>query len=443
MPPAPRLLIIDDEPQLRNMLRRVFAGEGYEVTTAETAAQGLAAMKKQPFPVVLCDVRLPDANGVELTRALRSISPATEVVVMTAFGSIPDAVQAMRNGAFQYLVKGDDNVKLIPTVSAALQQAEAVGAESVGKTNDPFAAVIGRTPAIQQAMDLARKVAPTDATVLLTGASGTGKEVFAQAIHQASARAAKPLLAVNCSALSAELMESELFGHVAGAFTGAGKDKPGLVEAAKGGTLFLDEIGEMPPAMQAKLLRVMEAGDYLRVGDTKPRKADVRFLAATHRNLLADARAGHFRQDLYYRLSSFVLRIPALAERRTDIPLLAEAFLNRASGKLHKPITGIDRSAMDLLMAYDWPGQVRELRNVIDRACILCDAPMLDAASLPLELQHAATTAAPRSAYDLEQVEREHIRRVLDHTGGNKTLTATLLGIGLTTLYAKLKKWEL
>ena len=441
MPASPRLLIIDDEPQLRNMLRRVFVGEGYDVTTAETGAQGLAAMKKQPFPVVLCDVRLPDANGVELTRALKSTSPGSEVVVMTAFGSISDAVQAMRNGAFQYLVKGDDNAKLVPTVSAALQQAEATGVEEPEAPSDPFFAIIGRTPAIQQAVDLARKVAPTDTTVLLTGASGTGKEVFANAVHAASARAALPLLAVNCSALSAELMESELFGYMAGAFTGAAKDKPGLVEAAKGGTLFLDEIGEMPPDLQAKLLRVLETGDYLRVGDTKPRKADVRFIAATHRDLLADARTGRFRQDLYYRLTTFVVRIPALVERRADIPLLADTFLKRAASKLGKPITGIDGPVLDLLMAYHWPGQVRELRNVMDRACILCDGPLLDAASLPLELQGAALSASPASVYDLEQVEREHIRRVLGHTGGNKTLTATLLGIGLTTLYAKLRKW--
>ncbi|MEO8733402.1 MAG: sigma-54 dependent transcriptional regulator [Flavobacteriales bacterium] len=442
MTAAPRLLIIDDEPQFRNMLRRVFEGEGYAVTTAETGALGLLRMKEAAFPVVLCDVKLPDANGVELTSAIRSISPAAEVVVMTAFGSIPDAVQAMRNGAFQYLVKGDDNAKLLPTVSAAFEQANSKDGVPQEASSDLFAGVIGRSPAIQQIIALARKVAPTEATVLLTGATGSGKEVFANAIHAASARAGKVMLAVNCSALSGELLESELFGHVAGAFTGAGKDKKGLIEAAKGGTLFLDEIGEMPQALQAKLLRVLETGDYLRVGDTVPRKADVRVIAATHRDLSEEIAAGRFRQDLYYRLAAFSIRIPDLAERRADIPLLAQHFIERTSARLRKSIVGMDEGVQQLLTAYAWPGQVRELRNSMERACILCDGPLLDVASLPLEL-HGRQVHDPDAIYELEHVEREHIRRVLDNTGGNKTLAATLLGIGLTTLYAKLKRWEL
>ncbi|MCC6838783.1 MAG: sigma-54-dependent Fis family transcriptional regulator [Flavobacteriales bacterium] len=441
MPAAPRLLIIDDEPQLRNMLRRVFEGEGYHVATAETGAAGLKLMKDGSFPVVLCDVRLPDAHGVELTRALKALQPASQVVVMTAFGSIPDAVQAMRNGAFQYLVKGDDNAKLIPTVSAALQQVDMDIPTGKGAASDPFAGIIGRSAAIKHAIGLARKVAPTGATVLLTGATGTGKEVFAQAVHAASTRSKLPLLAVNCGALSKELLESELFGHVAGAFTGALKDKKGLIEAARGGTLFLDEVGEMPLELQAKLLRVLETGDYLRVGDTVPRKADVRFLAATHRNIAPPEGSTRFREDLYYRLAAFVIRIPDLAERPGDILLLAEHFLSLAATRYSKTIQGIGEQAAALLNAYNWPGQVRELRNVIERACILCDGPVLDPAALPLELQGAAGQPANSSPYDLEQVEREHIRRVLAHTAGNKTLAATLLGIGLTTLYAKLKKW--
>ncbi len=438
-----RLLIIDDEPQLRNMLRRVFEGEGCTVATAETGAAGVALLKQETWPVVLCDVRLPDANGVELTRAIKALRPRCEVIVMTAFGSIGDAVQAMRNGAFQYLVKGDDNHKLVPTVSAAMEQYAAHNAPEGTPTDDPFAAIIGRSPAIRAAVELARKVAPTTATVLLTGASGTGKEVFANAIHAASARKGKALLAINCSALGADLLESELFGHVGGAFTGAMRDKAGLVEAAKGGTLLLDEIGEMPPTLQAKLLRLLETGDYLRVGDTVPRKADVRFLAATHRDLLADSATGRFRQDLYYRLAAFVLRIPALAERRSDIPLLAEHFLRRSAQRLNKPISGMDQGVQERLAAYPWPGQVRELRNVIERACILSEGPLIDEAALPLELQQAAPAGTSTAVYDLEQMERGHILRVLEHTGGNKTLTAALLGIGLTTLYAKLKKWGL
>ncbi len=436
------VLIIDDEPQLRNMLQRLFTGEGYTVTTAENGAQAMVKLKAHRFQAVLCDVKLPDANGVELTGAIKTQQPDAEVIVFTAFGTIGDAVKAVQNGAFQYLVKGDDNDKLIPTVSRAVEKARAQQQIEQPKQGDPFAMVTGRTAAIQQVIELARKVAPTEATVLLTGATGTGKEVFANAIHAASARSGKPMLAVNCSAFGNELLESELFGHVAGSFTGATKDKKGLIEAAKGGTLFLDEVGELSPAMQAKLLRVLETGDFLRVGDTVPQRSDVRIIAATHRDLLRESSEGRFRQDLYYRLAAFTLRLPALAERKADVPLLAQVFIARFAAKLKKAITGMDESVKERLLAYTWPGHVRELRNMMERACILCDGPLLDAASLPLELQGDQEQKLG-AVYDLEQVEREHIRRVLAHTGGNKTLAAELLGIGLTTLYAKVKRYGL
>lgn len=441
---AAAILIIDDEPQLRNMLQRLFEGEGYAVTTADSGAQALQRAKARSFPVVLCDVRLPDANGVELTLALKARMPDTEVIVFTAFGNIPDAVQAMRNGAYQYLVKGDDNSKLIPTVAQALerswQRTESQG--PAASSADPFVAITGRSAPIQQAVSLAAKVAPLDTTVLLLGATGTGKEVFAQAVHMASPRHGKPFIAVNCGALSRELLESELFGHVAGAFTGAQKDKKGLIDAAKGGTLFLDEIGEMPADLQAKLLRVLETGDFMRVGDTVPHKADVRLIAATHRDLSQRIAEGVFRQDLYYRISAFTIRLPGLAERKADIPLLAQAFIERFAAAFKKPIVGMDTAVKERLLAHGWPGHVRELRNVIERACILCDGPLLDLASLPLELQGEPERKLG-SIYELERIEQEHIRRVLVHTGGNKTLAAELLGIGLTTLYAKVKKYGL
>lgn len=437
---APHLLIIDDEPQLRNMLQRLFVGEGYVVATAESGAQAMQRLKAQRFQVVLCDVKLPDANGVELTLAIKSQQPDAEVIVFTAFGTISDAVKSVQNGAFHYLVKGDDNDKLIPTISRAVGKSREQQQVEGPKPVDPFALVTGRTAAIQQVIELARKVAPTEATVLLTGATGTGKEVFANAIHTASARAARTMLAVNCSAFGNELLESELFGHVAGSFTGATKDKKGLIEAAKGGTLFLDEVGELSAAMQAKLLRVLETGDYLRVGDTVPQRSDVRIIAATHRDLLHESGEGRFRQDLYYRLAAFTLRLPSLAERKTDVPLLAQVFIARFAAKLKKTITGMDENVKERLLAHTWPGHVRELRNVIERACILCDGPLLDAASLPLELQ-GEPEQKTGATYELEQVEREHIRRVLAHTGGNKTLAAELLGIGLTTLYAKVKRY--
>lgn len=435
------LLIIDDEPQLRNMLERLFVGEGYHVSTAENGAQALQRLKAQRFQAVLCDVRLPDANGVELTAAIKAICPGVEVIVLTAFGTIHDAVKAVQNGAFQYLVKGDDNDKLIPTVARAVEKSDLRPLADDVVKDDPFATIVGRSAALQQTVELARKVAGTDATVLLTGATGTGKEVFAQAIHSVGRRAGRPMLAVNCGAFSNELLDSEFFGHVAGAFTGATRDKKGLIEAARGGTLFLDEVGELPGAMQAKLLRVLETGDYLRVGDIVPRKADVRIIAATHRDLKAAITNGGFREDLYYRLAAFTLRIPTLAERKADIPMLAQHFIDRFARRMDRPITGMDDAVRGLLMAHTWPGHVRELRNVIERACILCEGSTLDAASLPLELQGGVTALRTDPVYELELVEREHIRRVLHHAGGNKTLAAELLGIGLTTLYAKLKKW--
>ena len=440
--PMPGVLIVDDEEQLRKLLARTIHLEGYEVSEAGTGAQALQRLRTKRFEVVLCDVKLPDASGVELTKAIKSQQPDTEVIIFTAFGNIGDAVKAMQNGAFQYLVKGDDNDKLIPTVSKASEKALAQRQVEKPVNADPFGMITGRTPAIKQAVGLARKVAPTDTTVLLTGATGTGKEVFANAIHAASTRVGKPMLAVNCSAFSNELLDSELFGHVAGAFTGAAKDKKGLIEAARGGTLFLDEVGELSPAMQAKLLRVLETGDFLRVGDTVPHQADARIIAATHRDLQRESAEGRFRQDLYYRLAAFTLRIPALVERKADIPLLAQVFIARFAGRLKKPITGMDDSVKERLLAHTWPGHVRELRNVIERACILCDGPMLDLASLPLELQ-GEPEQKMGAIYELEQVEREHIRRVLTHTGGNKTLAAELLGIGLTTLYAKVKRFDL
>lgn len=422
------------------MLARLFAAEGYTVATAENGSQAIARLKAQSYDAVLCDVRLPDANGVELTRAIKAQRPDAEVIVLTAFGTIHDAVQAMRNGAFQYLVKGDDNAKLLPTVAQAVEKARLQRAAARPARARTFEAISGRSAAIQQAIALAKKVAPTDASVLLLGATGTGKEVFANAIHAASARADRPFVAVNSATIGGELLESELFGHIAGAFTGAVKDKRGLIDAAKGGTLFLDEIGELSPALQAKLLRVLETGDYLRVGDTKPLKADVRWITATHRDLKKEADRGHFRQDLYYRLSGFTISLPGLTERKADIPVLAEEFLAHYAKRLNKPITGMDEAVRERLVAYAWPGHVRELRNTIERACILCEGPMLDLASLPLELQ-GPPAQKPGAIYELEQVEREHIRRVLAQTGGNKTLAAELLGIGLTTLYAKVKRW--
>ncbi len=443
------LLLLDDEERLRSLTARILRLEGYTVTEAATARDGLRRLEQGDFQVVLCDVKLPDGNGVELTAEIKKRWPDTEVILLTAYGNIPDGVQAMKNGAFDYLTKGDDQERILPLVSRAvekvrLQQRVRQLEKQVGRQYT-FDDILGQSPALLRAIELARKVAPTDTPVLLTGETGTGKEVFAQAIHQAGARRNKPFLALNCSAFGHDILESELFGHRAGAFTGAVKDKRGLLEEAHGGTLFLDEIGEMPHDLQAKLLRVLETGEFIPVGDTKPRRADVRLLSATNRDLKAETETGHFRADLFYRLAVFHIQLPPLRERRQDIGPLARHFTAFFAGKMNKRINGFSPECLQRLEKHAWKGNIRELRNVIERAVILSDGPKLDVADLPLELQlgDAPPNAAGSqlSAFSLAAAERLQIQKVLLHTGGNKTETARLLDIGLTTLYRKMEEY--
>lgn len=334
------ILIIDDETQLRQMLTRLLLAEDYSVIQAENVKIGLKELEKNQPLLVLCDVKLPDGNGVEITKNIKLKYPDTEVILLTAYGTIHDGVQAIKNGAFNYLVKGDDNNKILPLVSKAIEKAKLqfkikeLQTKLAGGLT--FENIIGNSDEIQKVIHLAQKVAPTNASVLLTGETGTGKEIFAQAIHNASQRAGQPYIALNTSAFSREILESELFGHKAGAFTGALRDKKGLLEEADKGTLFLDEIGEMSPNLQAKLLRVLESGEFLKVGETKAQKVDVRIIAATNRNLQEEAETGHFRLDLYYRLAAFQIQLPSLNERRKDIPVLAQYFLAVFSNKLNK-----------------------------------------------------------------------------------------------------------
>lgn len=440
------ILLIDDENSLRELLARLIRLEGFDVVQAASLAAGRQALAKNRPDIVLCDVKLPDGNGVDFVSELKAAHPDIEIALLTAYGNIPDGVQAMRTGAFDYLVKGDDNNKIIPLLHRMLDkirlQRKVVQLEKqLGKPLD-FEQVTGRAPAFQQVVALAQKVAPTDTTVLLRGETGTGKEVFAQAIHRSSARKNRPFVALNCSAFSHDLLESELFGHRAGAFTGALKDKPGLLDEAQGGTLFLDEIGEMPLDLQAKLLRVLESGEFLPVGETRVRRADIRLLSATNRDLKQDAENGRFRADLYYRLAVFQIYLPPLRERRQDIGLLASHFTAWFSGKMAKKIRGLSPETLHCLDAYDWPGNIRELKNVIERAVILAAGEWIEPADLPVELQampsHGEQTR-PLSAFSLEAAECLHIQKVLLHTGGNKTEAARLLGIGLTTLYRKIE----
>lgn len=439
-----KILIIDDEQQLRELLARIVSLEGYEVIQAADCATGLQAAAQHRPEVVLCDVRLPDGNGVEMIERLHQAVPETEVILLTAYGNIPDGVQAIRNGAFDYITKGNDNHKILPLIARACEKAKRQRLinrpDQQSKADFGFEAIIGSSPAMQEAVRLARKVAATDASVLLVGETGTGKDVFARAIHGASQRSRSNFVALNCAAFSKELLESELFGHKAGAFTGAAKDKKGLLDEADGGTLFLDEIGEMPVEMQAKLLRVLENGEFIRVGETKVTKTHIRVIAATNRDLQAAIREGRFREDLFYRLSVFCIPLPSLSSRPGDIAEYVRYFVQSFGQRMGRPDVAIEPDYMCLMERYAWPGNVRELRNVVERSMILAEGSRLRAEDLPAELRTTAaeTSDAPLA---LEEVEKEHIHKILQYTHGNKSEAARLLGIGIATLYRKIDEF--
>lgn len=440
------ILIIDDEVKLSALLARILKLEGYLVFEAATAKSGLRVVEREDIRVVLSDVKLPDANGVELVSRIKLLKPYVEVINLTAFGSISDGVLAIKNGAFDYLTKGDDNEKIIPLVSKANDKANLQYRLSELQhqlsAEHGFPIVLGYSPAILEAIELAKKVAKTDATVLLLGETGTGKEIFAEAIHYESLRKDKPFVAVNCSAFSKELLESELFGHKAGAFTGAAnKDKKGLFEEANGGTIFLDELGEMSLDLQAKLLRVLENGTFMKVGETKTTKADVRLIAATNRNLQKEAEENHFRLDLYYRLSGFSIVLPPLRERTGDIEMLANHFIRVYAAKVKKKVPDVDERFIKLLNQHSWNGNIRELKNVIERVIILMDEPVLTPKLLPYEFHNGGYYDL--IALDLDSVEKHHIRRILKYAKGNKSEAARILGIGLATLYRKIEEYQI
>ena len=440
------VLIIDDEETLRHLLARIVELEGYSVHQAANAKAAFRILEKESIQVVISDVKLPDANGVELTSKIKSEYPHIEVIVLTAFGTIDDGVQAIKNGAFDYLTKGDHSEKIIPLLAKASEKAAfqqkitTLENKLTGKFS--FDNVLGKSKNILQAVALGRKVALTDTTVLLTGQTGTGKEIFAQAIHFESPRKRNPFVAVNCSALGKDILESELFGHKAGAFTGAHRDTKGLFEEAHEGTIFLDEIGEMSVDLQAKLLRVLETGTFIKVGESKETKVNVRLIAATNRDLQADINRGHFREDLFYRLSAFQIQLPALSERKEDIPALAEFFISVFAAKVNRKINGMTPAFLEALMIHSWRGNVRELKNIIERSVILSDSNELTMDTLPFDFNHHPHSPA-ESDFSLESIEKEHIQKVLAYTQGNKTQAARLLGIGLTTLYQKIKDYNI
>lgn len=438
-----QILVIDDEDPIRNLLARMIELEGYKVWKASDCQSALKLLKVQPFDVVLCDVFLPDGNGVDFIREIKKHRPEAEVILLTAHGNIPDGVQAIKNGAFDYITKGDDNRKIIPTISRAVDEVEKKKGKIAPPVSYSFESIIGSSNGLKQAVALARKVADTDVPVLLTGETGTGKEVFSHAIHYASPRSQYPIMAINCSAFSKDLLESELFGYKAGAFTGAMKDKPGLFEVANHGTVFLDEIGEMAFDLQARLLRVLETGEYIKVGDTKPTKVDVRIISATNRDLKKEIENGHFREDLYFRLSVFQIHLPPLRERKEDIEMLAETFLKRFAAKLKKEIKGMTSEVVDILKGAEWRGNIRELKNVMERSAIVCDEEVT-VQDLPIDLQCAGMDEEQgKEEFELAVIEQKHITKVLQYTRGNKTEAARLLKIGLATLYRKIEAYHI
>jgi DNA-binding NtrC family response regulator len=446
--PAIRLLVVDDDTNILEMMQERFDRMGVKIATAGTGAAALALAAGRRFDVALLDVNLPDINGLQLLAKLKEQNPEMEVIMLTAHGSIETAIQAMKSGAYDFLTKPfhfnelDIHVqKAYEKVSLARRERQWV--EHIG-FESPRYRMVGSSAPHLRVMQLIEKVAPTDATVLIRGASGTGKELVARALHYNSPRRTRPLVTVNCAALQETLLESELFGHEKGAFTGAVQTKPGLIEIAEGGTLFIDEIAEMAPGLQAKLLRVLENGHYRRVGSTHEALADVRIIAATNKNLEDERKGGRFREDLYYRLNVVTIPLPTLVERRQDIPDLVRHFLvTRQIGPTPYKITP---EAMETLVNYDWPGNIRELANVLERAQILAEEQTITIDDLPENLidhrphNTAAKTGDPRQ---LREIERLHVMDILRQEKGNKVHAAKVLGISRRALYRLIKKYHL
>lgn len=446
------ILIIDDEAKIRSLLSRIISLEGFEVFEASNLKSGLKKLETTEIDIVICDVKLPDGNGVEFSKIIKDKFSTVEIILLTAFGNIPDGVLAIKNGAFDYITKGDDNTRILPLIYKAAEKValnkRVLHLEKQLNRKQSFDSIIGKSSAITTVVDSARKVATTDATVLLTGETGTGKEVFAQAIHHASKRNKNNFIAINCSAFGKDLLENELFGHKAGAFTGALKESKGIFEEANQGTVFLDEIGEMPLDLQAKLLRVLESGEFLKVGDSKPIKTDVRIIAATNRDLETEIEKGNFREDLYYRINIFQIKLPSLRERVADIELLVNFFLKSFSLKTGKNIISMSPDYLTALKNHPWKGNIRELRNVIERSVILTDSSELGIESLPLDIsvfnnEKDSAQTKIMSAFSMASAEKMQIQKVLNHTKGNKAEAARLLEIGIATLYRKVEEYKI
>jgi two-component system response regulator PilR (NtrC family) len=455
-----RILVVDDERSMRELLGIVLRREGYDVLLAENGTQAVSLLQRQVFDLLISDIKMPDMNGVEVLRAAKQADQDILGIMITAFASTDTAVEALRMGAYDYISKPFNVEELKIVVRNALERRqlrqENVLLKRALRTSHQFANIIGASEPMVAVFKLIETIAPTNSTILVTGESGTGKELVARAIHVNSLRREHPFVAVNCGALTETLLESELFGHMRGSFTGAATNKKGLIEVGEHGTVFLDEIGEMSPMMQVKLLRVLQERRFRRVGGTEELPVDIRIIAATNRDLSKMVAEGRFREDLFYRINVIPVHLPPLRERREDIPLLAEHFLGKFRDQMGKPLSGISGEAMAVLQRYDWPGNIRELENVLERAVALERTPSILLDSLPPQLRgHVqagaasgaqGTTALPDSGFDLEEhvqtIERDHILQALKKAGGVQVKAAEMLGMTFRQFRYKLKKYN-
>ncbi|GAB4334289.1 MAG: sigma-54 dependent transcriptional regulator [Calditrichia bacterium] len=444
-----KILIVDDEPAIREPLSLILSEEGYDTDTAGTGKEALEKAAGTEYDLLISDLKMPQMGGLELIEKLKEISPKTSTMIITAFATLESAIQALRLGAYDYMLKPLDFDEVIMRVNRLMEHRdlqrtnEFLRREVESKFN--FSNMIGESPEMQHVFKLIQKVAHTKGNVLITGKSGTGKDLVARAIHYNSQRKNKPFVAINCGAIVDNLMESELFGHRKGSFTGAMRDKDGYFKVADGGTLFLDEVGEIPLHLQVKLLRAIENSEIIPVGDTQAIKVDVRIIAATNRDLEKEVEAGNFREDLYYRLNVIEIKLPALTERKEDIPLLVNHFLDKYNRELNQHVKGVDDETMRILLNYEWKGGIRELENVIERALILCEGDVITKDDLPPMLMKMDTPSErpTRLKEAVAAFERHHISEILRATQGDKEQAAKVLGISLSSLYRKIDELEL
>jgi DNA-binding NtrC family response regulator len=441
---AIRVLVADDEKNLRELIVRELGRRGHATAAAEDGVAALARLRAEAFDVVILDMKMPGKEGIDVLRELQEFPEHPQVIVMTGFQEVATAVEAMKLGAYDYLTKPTKIEELDVLVRKAAEKGQLLRENTALRAHapgaEPYAGILTTSPRMQEVLRIIERVAPTDSSVLILGESGTGKELVARAIHERSTRATRPFVPIHCGALPREVLESELFGHEKGAFTGAVGAKPGLMELADGGTLFLDEIGEMETESQVKLLRVLETGTFFRVGGTRPRQIDVRLVAATNRDLAEAIRAGEFRQDLYYRINTIAVQLPPLRERPDDIALLARHFVEASVAYGAKRLAP---PALAALEAYAWPGNVRELLHAIERAVILSKGAEIGPEDLPAEVVGVSRPAAPAAGASLETMERQHIVATLRQVGGHRGKAAALLGIDPKTLYRKILSYRI